>query len=125
MKKLVLAAGLILFLALAALGGFLIGRKTAAPVMGTTFYGVIDDMKGNSLTVSGLDINDINSRGRFHFTVDENTILEWRYTEIDLTDLHVGDTISVTYTGTVMEVSPAFINNVIKIQLLDDEINKS
>ena len=125
MKKTVLTAGLILLLGLAALGGFLAGRKTAVPVTGTTFYGVIDKIDGNYLTVSGLEVNDINSRGQFQFTVEEKTILEWRHVEIALTDLHAGDTISVTYTGDVMEISPAILNDVVKIQLLDDEINGS
>lgn len=124
MKKSILVAGLVLLLVTAAFAGFLAGRKSAVPVIGATFYAVIDKIDGNYLTVSGLEVNDINSRGRFQFAADENTILEWRLTKIDLTDLRVGDTISVTYTGSVMETSPAMLNDVVKVQLLDDEISR-
>ena len=45
----------------------------------------------------------------------------WRYTEITPEDLEIGDHISITFTGEVLESYPAQIQQVDIIQLLDDE----
>lgn len=105
------------------IGGFFIGRNTYELDITAinTFYSTIEEISGNNLLVNGLDVNDINGRQRFSFTVDDTTSLIWRGTEISLTDLSVGNTISVTYTGEVLEISPVIIKDVIKVQLLDDE----
>ena len=50
------------------------------------------------------------------------TELEWRNTKINVTDLNVGDNISITFTGEILDSYPAQIKDVVKIQLLDDEI---
>ncbi len=86
-----------------------------------TFYAEIKEINGNSLLVEGLSVNDINFRGQFSFSVTDETKLEWRYTEISLSDLDVGDKISVTFTGAIMESYPAGLTEVVRIQLLDDE----
>ncbi len=122
MKKTLYGAVALILVAAAAIGGYLIGRNSVEPVVGTTFYAVIDQIDGNNLLVSGLEVNDINSQGAFHFTVEDTTVLEWRNTPIKLTDLEEGDRISVTYTGTVTESYPAGLEKVIKLQLLEDEI---
>jgi hypothetical protein len=41
--------------------------------------------------------------------------------ELTLDDLDEGDLIAVTYSGSVLEVSPAIIQNILKIQLLEDQ----
>lgn len=61
---------------------------------GTTFYATIEEIRDNYLMVSGLKINDINSRGEFFFTIDDKT--QWRHTEITLTDLKVGNMVCIT-----------------------------
>lgn len=122
MKKIFYIISFVLLLSLAGIGGFFIGKSTNQPVIGTTFYAVIDDIRDQNIWVSGLDINDINSRGEFYFTIEDTTKLQWRHTEISLSDLKVGNTISVTYTGLVLETSPAGIEDVIQVQLLDDKI---
>lgn len=111
---LVLAAALIV-------GAFFLGRFTAPERWTNTFYATILEKYDSHLIVEGLEVNDINSRGQFQFNVDESVELQWRYTQITLDDLDVGDTISITYTGSVMEISPAIISEVLEIQLLDDE----
>ena len=45
----------------------------------------------------------------------------WRYTEITPEDLEIGDHISITFTGEVLESYPAQIQQVDIIQLLDDK----
>ena len=86
-----------------------------------TFYASITDIQGSALTVEGLAVNDINFRGRFHFQVEEDTELLWRYEALPLSDLDPGDRISITFTGPVAESDPAGLSAVVRIQLLDDD----
>lgn len=110
---------IILILALLA-GSFFLGRFTAPATHSQTFYAVITQKSGDHLVVEGIPENDINHRGFFQFNL-EGVKLTWRYTDITAEDLDVGDRIAVTYTGSVLEISPAIIENVLEIQLLDDE----
>lgn len=86
-----------------------------------TFYATISDIQDRRLTVKGMGINDINFRGEFNFSVSEETKITWRYTDISIEDLDVGDNISITFTGEILETYPAQITQVEVIQLLDDE----
>lgn len=86
-----------------------------------TFYAEIKQINGTNILVKGLSVNDINYRGEFTFSVVGETKLEWRGTEISLSDLDVGDNISITFTGEILDSSPAQLKDVIKIQLSDDE----
>lgn len=36
------------------------------------FYAVISERDGSHLLVDGLEINDINSRGQFYLTIDDD-----------------------------------------------------
>ena len=87
-----------------------------------TFYAEIEEIKDNFILVKGLSVNDINFRGEFTISVVGETELEWRNTKINVTDLNVGDNISITFTGEILDSYPAQIKDVVKIQLLDDEI---
>ena len=87
-----------------------------------TFYAEIKEIKDNFILVKGLSVNDINFRGEFTISVVGETELEWRNTKINVTDLNVGDNISITFTGEILDSYPAQIKDVVKIQLLDDEI---
>ena len=86
-----------------------------------TFYAEIEEIKDNFILVKGLSVNDINFRGEFTISVVEETELEWRNTKINVTELNVGDNISITFTGEILDSYPAQIKDVVKIQLLDDE----
>ena len=92
-----------------------------------SFYATITDIKDTGLekepkllTIKGLDINDINFRGDFEFVITEATELEWRYTKLEIDELEVGDNIAIIFTGNIQEKVPAHIEDVLKIQLLDD-----
>jgi len=92
-----------------------------------SFYATITDIKDTGLekepkllTIKGLDINDINFRGDFEFVITEATELEWRYTKLKIDELEVGDNIAIIFTGNIQEKDPAHIEDVLKIQLLDD-----
>lgn len=96
-----------------------------------SFYATITDIEetgltidDTALTVKGLDINDINFRGNFKFVITEATEIEWRYTKLDASELEIGDNISIIFTGNIQESEPAKIEDVLKIQLLDDEIKE-
>lgn len=86
-----------------------------------TFYATVTDIQGNTFTVKGMEINDINFRGKFVFSVTENTKIIWRGTSLSIKELNVGDAISITFTGDVLETDPAQIEQLKVIQLLDDE----
>lgn len=76
---------------------------------------------GSAFTVSGLSVNDVNRRGEFTFVADENTELLWHGTKITLDDLEEGDTVAITDSGEVLEIYPARLTKVLRIELLDDE----
>ena len=88
-----------------------------------SFHAVITDIgeNGSYMKVEGLETNDINSRGAFTFSVEDDTKLEWHHAPIKLSEFDVGDCVAVTYTGSIMESYPAKIEKVTKLQLLDDE----
>lgn len=121
MKRIIHTVSIVLAILLAAAGGCYVGRRSVTPLAGTTFYAVIEEIRENSILVQGLEINDINGRGAFELTVGDKTELIWRGVPITVKDLREGNTISVTYTGEVLEISPAQIRDVLRIQLLDDE----
>ena len=122
MKKALLPAAWLLTLLAAALLAFLAGRVSApSQPLGQTFYASVDQISGSSLAVTGLEVNDINHRGEFTFSVEEDTVLEWRHAPLTLAELEPVDTISVTYTGAVLESYPAQLTQVVRVQLLEDE----
>lgn len=127
--KIMRYAGTVVIVTFIAVGAYLIGYKTAYDRMERaavsyeteTFYAAITDISDSSITVQGMEINDINFRGRFTFPVMEETSYLWRGTDISPEDLEEGDNISITFTGMVQESSPARIQEVVKVQLLDDD----
>lgn len=94
---------------------------------GDTFYATIEEIygEGTHILVKGLEINDINYRGEFRFSIDNNTELIWRGTKIDISSLKVGQNISVTHTGGVLEIYPAQLTKVTKIAVLEDKIEEN
>ena len=118
-KKLIKSISIVAMMCCVAIISFLVGKMST---MGTeTFYASIESINDNFFIVQGLEVNDINKRGHFKFTVDNSTTFEWHNTKIQINDLQVGDTISITYSSDVAESIPAGIQNIIKIVLLDDE----
>lgn len=131
MKKAVrfLIAGVII--AAVAVGFYLIGYKTAydrieegssgQAVLPQTFYAEITDISGELFTVDELEINDINFRGAFTFSIATETELVWRGNKMGLDEFNIGDTIAISFTGAVQETYPGHIQDVVRVQLLDDE----
>lgn len=71
-----------------------------------------------TVLIKGLESNDINHRGEFDFSIDNNTQILWiepkstksSYTAIDSSKLKEGQNISITSTGYVLESSRITIN---------------
>lgn len=97
------------------------GLENAPDYGHQTFYARVLEINDGALLVEGIPENDINFRGQFRFSIHEETELEWHYTEIEEDDLDAGDLISITFIGSVQESDPAGIQEVTKVQLLDDE----
>ncbi len=125
--KIIRVAAVILLSAGCILLGYCLGhlkaRKSAAsvPLRSETFYASITTINETEFVVEGLEINDVNHRGTMVISADENTAYEWRYTAISRQELEPGDTISITYTGTVAECYPPIYSGIQRVQLLDDE----
>lgn len=119
MKKFLVVLSLLLALTAAAAGGFLVGLDRGKQST-QTFYATIDSVNGNHMQVTGLPVNDINFRWRFDFSISEDTKLDWRYTELELSNFKEGQTVAITFDGSVQETDPAGITHVNRITLLDD-----
>lgn len=134
MQKLIMGFVILIIIVVSFLGGIFIGQAYSPKndlwinrIDSTTFYATIEEIKEyNGVTrvfVKGLDINDINYRGEYYFSIKENTAITWRTENITISDLNVGDNISITFTDeTILTIYPTPLNEVIKINLLDDEI---
>lgn len=103
--------------------GLTVGRNKSSEISDDSqmFYATIQRIEDNNLLVQGLDVNDINFRSEFEFQIKEDTELIWRYTDIQLSDLQVGDRISIEFKGMILESYPGRIMDVTKIILLEDE----
>ena len=120
-KTLIKTIGIIAIICCVAIISYFAGKLSTSNMDTETFYASIESINDNFFIVQGLEVNDINNRGHFKFTVDDGTTFEWHNTEILINDLQVGDTISITYSSDITESYPAGIKNIIKIVLLDDE----
>ena len=98
-----------------------------------TFYATIEEISDGELygdktiKVKGLDINDVNHRGEFYFTVildhiPDNFKIEFNGTKIAFEELKVGQKVAVYNYGDVLESEPAYLNQVRKIVVLDDTL---
>lgn len=122
MKKIVVIILVVISIIASGLIGYRIGASNQESISQETFYAKIIEMNGQSLLVSGLQINDLNFRGYFTFKISEETDLMWRFEKINSNDFNVGDIISVTFTGEIEESDPAGLVKILKVQLLDDEL---
>lgn len=93
---------------------------------GNVFNATIEKIREyNGMTtvlVKGLETNDINYRGEFDFSVDNDTELLWREKKIELSNLKEGQNVSITSVGEVLEKYPARLTKVTKVIVLDNEL---
>ena len=94
--------------------------------IGDVFNAKIKEIRENNgittILIEGLETNDINHRGDFDFSIDNDTELLWNNTKIEISDLKEGQTVSITSTGEVLESYPAQLTKVTKIIVLEDEL---
>ena len=109
-------------LLLAALVGYLIGYRNGAESVGAgnTFYATLEQRQTDQLSVTGLEVNDINYRGEFTFRVTSDTEISSRSQILSLDDLSLGDRLAITFVGPVLESYPAQLSRVTHIKKLND-----
>ena len=133
-KTIFISIGVLIIICISFVGGLLIGQKNApkndlaiSKVVGQTFYANIESINQYNdgsfhLNVKGLEVNDINYRGDFTFTVDDSIDMTWRGEKIKVSDLKEGNTISITFVDEVFsDISPTPLTEVVKIQLIKDD----
>lgn len=133
-KKVFFLIGIIVIIGVSFVLGLFIGQKNAPKndlainkVVGQTFYASIESIKQYNdgsfhLNVKGLEVNDINYRGNFTFKVDDSMNMTWRGKKVKVSDLKEGSNISITFTDEIiMSISPTPLNEIVRIQILDDE----
>ena len=133
MKKTFIIIGVILAVGISFAIGLLVGQYNKAKTdllirkaEGTTFYAKIDSIRENNGTIhisaTGLDVNNINWRGKYNFSVKENNDTIWRGVKIPVSDLGVKNNIAITITDeTIPDVVPTPLQEIEKIELLDDK----
>ena len=84
------------------------------------FYATVEDVSDSIVSVKGLDINDINSRGDFEFEIRDKVEIIWRGEKKMVSDLKKGQIILILYSGEILESDPACIDNVLKVEILND-----
>lgn len=109
MKKIL---SFILMLSLVLSISSLAGCKTR----GITFPAVIRAADGSHFIVEGLPENDVNHMWAFQFSIDDTVPVKENGKRISAADLVAGDVIEITYTGSVLEISPAIIEDIIAIE---------
>lgn len=129
-KKMILASLLAVILVCASfLGGLLVG-KTYFPQKQTSFYAVITDISCGSekptgfMLVTGIPENDVNHRGNFLVSLDtaiaKHTIFDEQGKRINQTMLSpLGILVQITYSGPVLETSPAQIQKADSIRIIE------
>lgn len=84
-----------------------------------------------TILIEGLDSNDINHRGEFEFSIqndtkilciDPNNPISSSYGETDISSLKEGQSVSIISTGEVLESYPAQLTKVTRIIILNNEV---
>ncbi len=133
-QKVLIIIGILVIIGISFVVGLFVGQRNAPKndlairkVYGQTFYANIESIKQYNdgsfhLNVKGLELNDINYRGNFTFKVDDSMDMTWRGEKIKVSDLKIGNNISITFTDEMLtSISPTPLTEVVKIQVLDDE----
>lgn len=133
MKKTFIIIGVIFAVCISFVIGLLVGQYNKAKTdllirkaEGTTFYAKIDSIRENNGTIhisaTGLDVNNINWREKYNFSIKESTDIVWRGVKIPVSDLGVKNNIAITITDeTIPDVVPTPLQEIEKIELLDDK----
>lgn len=133
MKKTFIIIGVIFAVCISFVIGLLVGQYNKAKTDllirkagGTTFYAKIDSIRENNGTIhisaTGLDVNNINWRGKYNFSVKENTDIIWMNMKIPVSALGAKNNIAITITDEIiLDIVPTPLREIEKIELLDDK----
>lgn len=133
MKRTFIIIGVILAVGISFAIGLLVGQYNKAKTdllirkaEGTTFYAKIDSIRENNGTIhisaTGLDVNNINWRGKYNFSVKENTDIIWMDVKIPVSALGKKNNIAITITDEIiLDIVPTPLREIEKIELLDDK----
>ena len=133
MKKTFIIIGVILAVGISFAIGLLVGQYNKAKTdllirkaEGTTFYAKIDSIREDNGTIhisaTGLDVNNINWRGKYNFSVKENTDIIWMDVKIPVSALGKKNNIAITITDEIiLDIVPTPLREIEKIELLDDK----
>lgn len=70
----------------------------------------------------GLNVTDTGTEDYFYtFDLNENGKVIKKNQEVSIDDIKEGDTLKVTYDGSISLVYPPKLNNVSKIEIIDEE----
>lgn len=125
MKKKILLVCVVLLLLLVSFAiGVLVGHQTA-PISAEAvwFYANVLENNGNTLLVEGIPENDSNHRGQFSISSNalkkKAPVLDAQNNPIELSDIPVGSQVRIGYGGTVLEVYPSIIQDIIEIRIVE------
>lgn len=133
MKKTFIIIGVILAVCISFVIGLLVGQYNKAKTdllirkaEGITFYAKIDSIREDNGTIhisaTGLDVNNINWRGKYNFSVKENTDIIWMDMKIPVSALGAKNNIAITITDEIiLDIVPTPLREIEKIELLDDK----
>lgn len=133
MKKTFIIIGVIFAVCISFVIGLLVGQYNKAKTdllirkaEGTTFYAKIDSIREDNGTIhisaTGLDVNNINWRGKYNFSVKENTDIIWMDVKIPVSALGKKNNIAITITDEIiLDIVPTPLREIEKIELLDDK----
>ena len=133
MKKTFIIIGVILAVCISFVIGLLVGQYNKAKTdllirkaEGTTFYAKIDNIREDNgiihISATGLDVNNINWRGKYNFSVKKNTDIIWMDVKIPVSALGAKNNIAITITDEIiLDIVPTPLQEIEKIELLDDK----
>ncbi len=113
----------IIFLLVAVIISFFIKQGISNPktpegqIDADAFYAEVKEVGDNTVTVTGIPLNDESYRGEFTYELYDGIPLEWHGQPISLSDLDEGDLVSV-----ILLTDIGGTEDVFKIKLLDDEM---
>lgn len=84
-----------------------------------TLKGIVENVKNATIKVENLPESEISYKGRVEIQINEDTQILLNETEIKLTDIKEGNKVKVTFTGGIALTSPAIVDGVQKIEIIE------
>lgn len=122
--KIIVVIVLLIFYGISIIAAYRMGYRKG-DIEKTRFWAKIEkiDLEYQNIYVKGSPVNDINHRDAYCFQIEADTIIREMIEEnlICMEDLKMGDTVYITYTGDVLETSPATLLDVVKVERFNED----